>query len=370
MNSLSNKFGVNAKPTLADVAKLAGTSLASASRVLNPGINTARVRKPIREKVIRAARMLGYVPNLPARALAGKKANAIGYLIASEPNTRFGLAERIISHLAIEAKKANYDFLLRAVAVNEEDVNLAAHYKDMIQSGRVDIAIVDGEFVSDVEMHHLLNMGFPFVIVTSAIRQMTGRVPVIMFDNRRAFAEATEYLLELGHRKIAVIARPMLKTQSEDRWRFLVEEEKIAGYRDALKAAGLQYDSKLVVEGNRTNFRKTAQAVRKLLKYASSLTAILATDDVLAVQVIRVLSQLGYSVPKDISIIGFNDSPIASQLIPALTTVKLPIRKYAKLIIQQANDVLRNVDNNKETQYPWIRLSCRLIIRQSTAPVF
>ncbi len=375
MNTLS-KLGVTepTRPKLADVARLAGTSLASASRVLNPSSQTPCVKEPIKRRVLQAAEMLNYTPNMPARALAGQKTYSIGYIISSEKHARTGLMETFLSQLGLEAYKNGYDLIIRAVPLEgidvTEDVNLANHYKDMINSSRVDIIIIDGEFILDDDMLRLKDEKFPFIMITSAIQAMKGRVPIIGFDNQSAFREATEHLIKLGHKKIAVITRPILNTQSEDRWRLLIETEKLKGYKQAISKADIKYDPLIIVEGSRIDAHKTVNAIKKLLEYAPDITAIMTTDDIFAIQTIGILTQLGYDVPNDISVMGFNDSPVATQIIPNLSTVRIPIPLFTQTIIKYAQELLmlRKENKDKRINHPWIKLPCRLILRDSTSP--
>jgi DNA-binding LacI/PurR family transcriptional regulator len=192
--------------------------------------------------------------------------------------------------------------------------------------------------------------GFPIVCLDRDIDSAT--VPLVQVDNRLGARLATEHLLELGHRRIAHVAGIEA---------LRISAHRIDGYRDALSAAGIAYDSALVVCGSFTEQGGFA-AARALLEHTP--TAIFAANDLSAVGVVNALTESGLRVPADVSVVGFDDVRLAAYTSPPLTTVHQPAREIAQL----ATQLLFELTAGRPVQRTVRLLEPRLVVRRSTAP--
>lgn len=330
------------KVNIKDVAKEAGVSVVTVSRVLN---NVSTVRQSSREKVQRAVDKLNYQPSAAAQSLARGKTNVIGLII---PDLSDPFIMKVVDEVdqALEAR----DYSLALSVVRDEEDSIQSRSNFLFRQKRVDgILMITPLFESDY-VKSLQSKDIPFVILDN--QQLPFKYPSIVVDNFRGGYDVTRYLIELGHKEIAYIGGPE---------KFLSAQKRGEGFQIALNEIGL--DAYAIARGEyevTTGFEITNQWIKE----DKLPTAIFAGDDHIAFGVINALHMAGYKVPEDISVIGFDDHPMASQLKPFLTTVKQPAREMG----QKGVEILFELMNNGLSHNVVKKLSTHLIERDSTAP--
>jgi LacI family transcriptional regulator len=327
---------------LSDVAERAGVSTATVSRVLN---GTATVSETVRERVERASQKLGYVPNGAARALSSRRMRAIGAIVPSIQNDGFAAA---VSGLQRRVDEAGFTLLL---ASSQYDPKIELREATMLLSHGVDgIMIVGGEHHRDL-IPLIERKQIPFVETWT----ITNRHPCVGFDNAKAASRLTEYLLDIGHTRVGVIAG---KTRHNDR-----AARRVAGVRKSLAARGLKLESEWLIE-RPYRISDGRLAMKSLLSSAVRPTAVICGNDQLAFGAIIEATAQGLSIPNDISIAGFNDLDYAAYLSPPLTTMHVP----AEEIGRAAGDfLLGSIANASVLRITEIDVN--LVIRESTGPL-
>ena len=291
-------------PRLADVARAAGVSLATASRAL---AEPKMVRAETRERVREAAAMLGYVPHGAARALATRRTRTIGAVFPPVDNPIFASATHA---LAQELSAAGYTLLLAS-----HDYDLQAELaatRALVERGADGMVLVGLDRLPET-YGVLSRAGVPYEVTWSL--DAGGHHPCVGLSHRGASIRVTQHLLDLGHRHVAVIAGD---TRGNDRVR-----ERLQGVRDALASRGLELPARRVVEASFSLAHGRA-ALGTLLERAPGFTAVIGGNDPLAVGALLECRARGIDVPGEISITGFDDIELAGELSPGLTTVHVP----------------------------------------------
>lgn len=291
------------RPTIVDVARRAGVSVMTVSRVLN---NKPDVAEATRQKVLRVIEELGYVANPAARNLRGAS-NLIGLVVRDVSSSYIG---EIIRGIGEAIKKEGCDLILYTTG---ERVNLEEHYVSLLSQGLADGLLI----VLPRGLHGYLSVlsrrAFPYVLIDH--RDQGRGVPSVVAANRQGAYEATHYLIQLGHRRIGFITGIL---------EFGCARERLEGYKEALAEAGIAFDSALVKEGDfrqRTGFA----CAQELLRLPDPPTAIFASNDLSAFGAMEAIKDAGLRIPDDISVLGFDDIPMASHVHPPLTTVRQPL---------------------------------------------
>lgn len=304
-------------PTIADVARAAGVSSATAARVLG-GYGYAGAET--RQRVFDAAKRLAYQPNQLARSMATGRSKTIGVVVADIENLYFARAIRAISDTA----SANGFGVV--LANTDEDIELERDAVRVLLANRVDGLIVSP--TSSIEVDHLIgarDMGCPFVLLDR-------RVPVLnadtfAIDNFRAAHEAVASLVRRDHRRIALVSNA--PSHGEQQYLISSVRERIDGYRAALHDAGIRIVPKLIVLGG-WDTENLARQLRRLCRSANRPTAFLATDSSVALVLLKVLRELDLSIPDEVSLICFDDADWTAAVTPPLTVVSQPIRDLAR----------------------------------------
>lgn len=330
-------------PRLADVARAAGVSLATASRAL---ADVNLVREDTRVRVREAAAMLGYVPHGLARALATRRTRTIGAVFPPVDNPIFASATHA---LAQELSAAGYTLLLAS-----HDFDVAAELaatRALVERGADGIVLVGLDRLP--ETYAILGRaGIPYEVTWSI--DGAGQHSCVGISHRAASIRVTQHLIDLGHRQLAVIAGD---TRGNDRAR-----ERLSGVRDALAARGLKLPAKRVVEASFSVAQGRA-ALATLFERAPGFTAIVGGNDPIAIGALLECRARGIDVPGDISITGFDDIELAGELAPGLTTVRVPSAEIGReagrrLLARLAG---KSVPRAKEMLAP-------LIVRGTTGP--
>jgi LacI family transcriptional regulator len=293
---------------LADVARLAGVDVSTASRVLR-GEATQRIRAETRERVLQSARTLNYAPNQLARGLRMARSATFGIVVPQLDNPVFASA-------IFGAEKATLRHGYSLLIAHRGSEATDSVYQRMSHGNRVDGLLVASLDDDKLLRDELEAAQVPFVLLN---RQLAGAPHAVVLDSRAATEIAVDHLVALGHRRIAHLAgRPGGFNAGE----------RLAGYRGALKRHGIAFDPSLVAVAGYTA-EGGAAAMRQLL--AMRPTAVLGATLVTAAGAMAVLHEAGLQIPQDVSVVGLHDAPVATMLYPQLTTVRMPTERMGEL---------------------------------------
>jgi LacI family transcriptional regulator len=326
--------------TIHDVAAEAGVSFGTVSRVINDDVH---VKEETRERVKDAIKRLNYVANRQARSLAGGKTSSIGVLV---PDLGTGYIGEIIRGIDAELSLADLDLILYTT---HRTPHKEANYVANLASGMVDGLLIvlprkPADFINNMNQQH-----FPFVLID---HQGTGSdCPAVGAMNWSGGYSATEYLIQLGHKRIGFITGSMDLGCAHDR---------LSGYRSALRTYHIEEDPDLIYEGNFFQPDGYAGALA-MLDMPNPPTAIFASNDVMAMGVMDAVRHRDLRVPDDISVIGFDDIPQASLVRPELTTIRQPLEKMGRV----ATQFLLGMLDDPEKEAERIELPTQLVIRDS-----
>jgi len=332
-----------ARVTITDVARAVGTSKKTISRVLN---NDPNVSAAMRQSVLAAIAELNYRPLTSARSLATNRSFMIGLLYDNRsPSYIMEVQAGVLA--ACEAQ--HYSMMVQPLVSTAAD--FVERVEDILSRQRPDGLILTPPLTDHPQLLDCLHRnGVPFASI--APRHPEGCIGV-MLREREAAAAMVEHLVSLGHRRIAhILGDP---EHGAGVWR-------LAGYRDGLAHAGLKEDPAYMVQG-RFSFESGVEAMRQLLALPLRPTAVFAGDDDMAVGAIWAAAEAGVSIPRDISICGFDDTTIATQVWPPLTTVHQPVREMGRRATQE---LLLRVLNKGEARM--VEVDYQMRIRASTAP--
>jgi LacI family transcriptional regulator, galactose operon repressor len=332
--------------TLEDVAALAEVSAKTVSRVVNA---EPTVSEKTRQRVLRAIELLDYKPNLNARMLAGERSYLIG-LFYDKPGSYLtdfhaGAADRCREsgyHLMLESGDRDNPLFIRQVAT-------------LLRQIRLDGVILLPPLSDDAQIANILrDTATP--VVRIAPRERTGDSPSIGIDDYRAARQLTAHLLDLGHRRVGFILGKRGHGATEERYR---------GFVDAMQAHDTPVDPSLIETGNFA-FPEGVPCAQRLLDVAHPPSAIFASNDEMAAAVIAVARRRGLELPTQLSVVGFDDAPVATMIWPLLTTVRQPVARMARLAVQLI------IEHSPRRQgwpdpMPHHTLDFEVIVRDSTA---
>lgn len=329
--------------SLGDVARAAGVSTASVSRVLN---SPERVRPQLRARIEAAIQELGYIPSGAARALVTRKTRAIGAIVPTLDDAIFATG---IGSLQRRLTRLGYTLL---VAASEYDWAQELREAQTLLTHGVEGIMLIGE-AHDRALYRLLERsGVPFV--NCWIYRAASEYPCIGFDNRRAAYQLAEYLIELGHRDVAMIAGI---TQGNDR-----AHDRVMGVRDALAANGYGLSSERFVE-QPYDIAEGRNGLRELLaRRTEPPTAVICGNDVLAMGALFECQSRGLGVPEFMSIAGFDDLSISAHLQPGLTTVRVPSAEMGQ---RAADFLVQRLSGQPALDH--IEVETSLVVRGTTA---
>jgi LacI family transcriptional regulator len=325
--------------TIHDIAREAGVSASTVSRVLN---GTVPVAPEKRAAVLEVIERRKYRPSAIAQGLVRGRTGAVGVLTQSIASPFYG---EILHGIEVGLTKSGYHALFTS-GNWRTDQELAA--LDLLSGRRVDALIVLVGIMQDEELRRVAD-DLPLIVIGRMVAGIEEHC--LRVDDQQAAYEATRYLIELGHRRIAQVAGPSLHQDALDRR---------AGYARALEEAGIPLDPQLIVEGDYTE-QSGLMAIESLISRATTFSAIFAANDQMAYGARLALYRHGLRVPDDVSLVGFDDQPASAYTTPPLTTVRQPTHAMGQAAAQA---VLRLLEG-----HPPALASCatELIIRESAA---
>lgn len=332
-------------PTLEEVARAAGVSRATASRVVN---GSPTVGLEARQSVERAIAQLGYVPNQAARSLVTHRSDSIGVFIAEPTGRIFGdpyFAE--VLHGVSAGLAERHLPLVLVLSQTPEEARRAERY---LTGGQVDGVILLSLHGDDPLPGHLQSHGIP--VVVGGEPPTSARVSYVDIDNRGGAIAAVEHLVEQGRTRIATITGPLDVAASVARR---------LGYLDALRAAGWEPDPRLEESGAFTR-ESGLVAMQALLKRCPDIDAVFAASDLMAAGALQALYDAGRRVPDDVAVVGFDDSIIALSTQPALSSVRQAMEVMGRELV---NVLLQTLDA-RDNVLRRVVLETQLIVRQSS----
>lgn len=307
--------------TIYQVSDLAGVSLATVSRVMN---NNAKVSDKTKQKVLDAMKELGYRPNATARSLASNRSDSVGLLVPELHGPFFG---QMMGGTESELREAGKHVI---ITTGHSDIEKEIDGIEFLLSRNCDALILHVEAVSDEYLIELNKGKVPIVIINRYIEEMADSC--ITLDNALGGYLMTKSILEKGHREIAYISGPNWKDDSN---------ERINGHKKALQEYNVSFNEKLMFQGD---FTQTGgcNGLLHLLEQGIDFTALICGNDEMASGALATARQKGMDVPKELSIVGFDNIIYANLLFPTLTTIDYPIRQMgqmaAKLVLKQIYD--------------------------------
>lgn len=335
------------RATANDVARLAGVSQMTVSRVIN---HDPAVRDKTRKAVKKAIKALGYEPNKAARSLVSANPIRIG-LLYSNPNSTF-LSKMMIGVLD-HARQSDTQV---SIVTSDKGPDAQSTVTELIAAG-IDGIILAPPLSDSLSLLAILGeSGIPAVTVGS--RHKDERISAVFMDDRSAASTIARHLLSLGHQRIGFIKGDANQTASQLR---------LEGFREALAAAGLEADDSLVLQGE-FSYHSGFEAATRLLRRPDPPTAILASNDDMAAGAISAAGHCGLRVPEDLSVCGFDDSLMASQFWPPITTIHQPIDQMTQAAIEHLENNIRRARSGAPTQHRRIELDYSLVKRDSDAP--
>jgi DNA-binding LacI/PurR family transcriptional regulator len=329
--------------TIRDVARVAGVSTATVSRVINA---PEAVSKATRERVRRAMQVCRYKYNALARGFVTKRSHTLGLIIPTITNPIFAESTRGAQDFANEK---GYQVIL---ANSDYEYDKEFELIDVLRERQVEGLLITTTNLGGEVLKTLLAEGFPFVLLYSTIRK--GPMSAVGVDNYYGGYRATEHLVKLGHRRIAMLAGGFsFSDRSHHRW---------FGYKKCLAANAITYDPALVRQVPYT-LAGGKEAIKVLLSVDNPPTAVFCSNDYMALGVMQGAKESGVAIPDSLSVVGFDDMAISSFISPGLTTIRQPAYEMGRLgtellLAHIGKSVTKPTHNMMETS---------LIIRESTA---
>ena len=345
VNSRRGTPGAARQTTMHDIARAAGVSQSTVSRVLNAASSSIPISEETRERVLASARRLGYSPNPLARGLRGAPTMLLGVIVRDITDPFFAGP---IEAISIEAARRGYNVVLGHAHGRADE---AMVLRSALETRHVDAIILLGDMTDQPRLiDDLRNCLVPVV----AIWQGTAHhgLTMVNVDNATGVALALDHVLALGHRRIAFVSgRPLGDI-----------EERRAAYEGRMRAAGLEIAEGFVQQVPNSP-AGGEQAFVALMSLSSRPTAVICSTDQLAIGVLHGAWSMGLRIPADVSVTGFDDLPTSAFTVPALTTVRMPTREMCALAVQVA------IDSRPAGLEPTVEvLQPELVIRDSTGP--
>ena len=334
------------RATINDIARIAGVSKKTVSRVIN---DSPSVRGETRQRVEEVIAELGFTPDPQARGLAFRRSFLVGMIYDNpSPNYVVNMQQGILDGV----RGSGLELVVHPC--NRQAESFLSDVQSFVVRQKLAGVVMPPSVSEDEQVVALLQAAdCPYVRIASVSLDQPERM--VVTNDRQGAAEAARHLADLGHRRIAFISGPDT---------FRSSHERGAGFEAGLAEYGLTMDPTYVRRAAYT-FESGVAAAQELLSLAERPTAIFAGNDEMAIGVMQAARDCGLDVPGDLSIVGFDDLPMASRVWPTLTTVRLPIRDMGRMAAEKLTASRRGLDPAKISQ-PQVRPS--LVVRESTAP--
>lgn len=340
------KLFLMARPTLRDIANKTGYSITTVSRAL---AGYSDVNEHTRERILATADQLGYEPNQVARQLQGQRTDTIGIILPArihEADDDF--FSILIRGITYAAARNGYDVLIST----QPDTDGLSAYRRVVGGKRVDGIIVARTHRNDSRIDYLKSVNVPFVVSGRSHPDEVSDYPFIDADSQYGIRILTEHFIEYGHEHIGLILPPPDIAYTPYRLR---------GYQEALQKHSIPYREEYIETGNLTR-RSGIEAAQQLLDRAPNLTAIIASNDLMALGVMHALQAAGRTVGEDVAVGGFDDIPWARYTSPSLTTLHQPINEIG----EQLTELLIAVIQREQIIHMSKLIKPHLIVRDSS----
>lgn len=337
------------RPTMYDVARLAGVSQPTVSRVLSAGSlgdSSALISDETTQRVLNAVEELGYRPNVVARSLRTRRTHTVAMLIADLANAFYHPMARAVQDVA---RRHNYEVL---ISNSDHIYENERHFCDIVLGSGVDgVLMVPIHLTGDELAHYTERTHIPFVVLAEEV--VHSEIDVVYVNDTQVMYEATRWLIQRNnHHKVGYIG------VSND---FPPGPRRYRGFSRAMQEAGLQIDPRFIKMGDFT-LESGKRAARSLIEGGEMPTAIFAINDLMAIGLILTLQDAGYRIPEDVAVLGFDDIPEASIVRPALTTLAQNPREIGE---KMAEMLFERIEDPNITERRIYESHCHLIVRDS-----
>lgn len=338
------------EPTIKDIARICGVGVSTVSRAIN---NHPDINPETKEKILNTIKEYGYVPNNSARNLKRVDAKAIAVLVKGMSNPFFTSMIKVIGQ---ECKKRHYAMELLHIESDEDEVDVA---QMVVKEKRLrGILFLGGRFSHSEEKLKKLNVPFVFSTAASIPENISKNLySNIGVDDRRESARMVDYLIRLGHRRIAII---VAEAKGDS-----IGQLRLEGYCDALKAHGIAVNPDLIYHTDdgigHFSMENGYLTAKRLLEGGEPFTALYAVADALAIGASRALHEAGLRIPDDISLAGYDGIDMAGYMVPSLTTMRQPVAEIAKDTTKLLFDIISG-----KTGHQHITYDAELMVKEST----
>ncbi|MBU3023734.1 LacI family DNA-binding transcriptional regulator [Aestuariibacter sp. A3R04] len=332
------------RPTINDVARLAGVSKRTVSRVINGATNVGAATQ---EKIQKIIDELGFSPDKQARGLAASRSFLLG-LIYDNPDALF--IDQVQRGVLSVCSEQGYELVVHPCHYTAPD--FVENCVKFVKRSNIDgVAILPPVSESKELAQALRDNKINYVRMASV--DLDDHTNIVVSDDRAALSDLARYLVSLGHRDIAVISGPQ---------KYYSSIERLEGFRDTLKELGITLPENRIIEG-KNSYESGISCARQLLIQNNRPGVIFANNDEMAAGVLKVAHEMGINVPQELSVAGFDDNLLAARVIPSLTTVQRPVTAMASLAAKKIIAMIENRPNDETEDY---LVKPHLIIRDST----
>jgi DNA-binding LacI/PurR family transcriptional regulator len=327
------------KTTIYDVAREAGVSTTTVSKIMN---NTGRISTKTKQNVLKIMEELNFQPNVLASAMKGKSTYSIAFLIPDVDNPIYA---KYLKHIEYHGQNLGYNIVMCST---ENDPIKEARHITLMRQKRVDGFIIADKFSNLVLLKELIAEGFPVSLFAHDRPEFS--IDSVSADDYAGGYRAAKHLLALGHTQIAVIAEESISSR-----------ERIRGYRKALAEEGIEWDDSLVLFSDQT-IEGAEEQGGKLLDRKVRPTAIFGYNDLTAIGAMMAAKKRGLRIPEDLSLIGYDNTSLCNIVEPPLTSIDMPVEELGRKVI---NLLVGKIEGTEKTKQR-IRLLPTLVVRQST----
>ncbi|BFT29969.1 LacI family DNA-binding transcriptional regulator [Alteromonas sp. D210916BOD_24] len=338
---------MNKRPTINDVAALAGVSKRTVSRVINGATN---VGKATRERIEAVIKETGFAPDKQARGLSTSRTYLIG-LIYDNPDALY--IDQVQRGVLSICSQKGYELVVHPCSYNSDE--FVEDCINFVRRSNIDGVIIlppvsEAKALADALQQKHINY------VRMASLDLDDHDNIVVSDDRAALSDLARYMVSLGHKDIGIISGPQ---------QYYSSQERLEGFVETLNDLGVDVPASRIIEG-KNSFESGIECARQLLIQSPRVKAIFANNDEMAAGVLKVAHEMGITVPDDLSVAGFDDNLLAARVIPALTTVQRPVTNMAAIA---ARKIIAHIEGSKVNETEAYLVKPHLIIRDSIKKV-